>query len=98
MDVRLIHILNASVSDAHQSGERAESYMLDSSQFSGARFKKYLKVLDLVGGQLVMRETGTTNPQRLGDTPRKLLTILRTAPQFALSELSEIVRYQEPTA
>jgi hypothetical protein len=97
VDVRLVHILNASVSDAHQSGERAEAYMLDSSQFSGARFKKYLRVLDLVGGQLVMRQTGTTIMPRSGDTPRKLLTILRSAPQFSLKQFEELVEYQGGT-
>jgi hypothetical protein len=95
MDVRLIHIVNASVSDAHQAGERSEAYMLDSSQFSGSRFKKYLKVLDLIGGQLVMKETGTTKAPRLGDTPRKLITILRSAPHFSLDTFTSVLNDRE---
>src|SRR5207245_4203432 len=83
MDVRLVHLINASVSDTHRSGVRAEAYILDLSQFSGERFKKYLKVLDFENGHIVLRETGTSKAARLGDTPRKLITILRGAPDFS---------------
>ena len=92
MDVRLIHIVNASVSDTHRSGERAEVYMLDLSQFSGERLKKYLKALDLIDGHIVLKETGTPKTPRIGDTPRRLITILRGAPQFQLSQLSSAIR------
>jgi hypothetical protein len=92
MDVRLVHLVNASVSDTHRSGERSEAYILDLSQFSGERFKKYLKVLDFEDGHIVMRETGTNRLPRTGDTPRKLITILRGSPQFNLSRLTRVVR------
>jgi AAA ATPase-like protein len=92
MDVRLIHIVNPSVSDTHKSGERSEAYMLDLSQFSGERLKKYLHVLDLEEGHVVLKETGTTKRPRVGDTPRRLITILRSAPHFELSSLAEFVQ------
>ena len=88
MDVRLVHVINSSVSDTHRSGQRAEAYILDLSQFSGERFKKYLKVLDFESGHIVLRETGTTKAPRLGNTPRRLITILRGAPDFALDLLT----------
>jgi hypothetical protein len=88
MDVRLVHLVNSSVSDTHRSGKRSEAYMLDLSQFSGERFKKYLRVLDFEGGHIVLRETGRQKPPRLGDTPRKLITILRGAPEFELARLT----------
>lgn len=90
MDVRLIHIVNPSVSDTHRSGERSEAYMLDLSQFSGERLKKYLRVLDFAEGHMILKETGTTKKPRIGDTPRRLITILRSAPQFELSAFSVI--------
>ena len=89
MDVRLVHLVNSSVSDTHRSGGRSEAYILDLSQFSGERFKKYLKVLDFESGHIVLRETGRRKAPRLGDTPRKLITILRGAPEFALGRFSQ---------
>jgi AAA ATPase domain len=89
MDVRLIHLVNASVSDVHRAGERSEVYMLDLSQFSGERLRRHLKVIDFSEGHVILRETGTTNPPRIGNTPRRLITILRGAPQFALRSLTE---------
>jgi len=86
MDLRFIHLVNPSVSDTHRSGVRSEVYMLDLSQFSGERLRKHLKVLDFVEGEIVLRETGTTKTPRRGDTPRKLITILRGAPQFELAQ------------
>jgi hypothetical protein len=40
MDLRLVHLINSGVSDPHQAGRRYEVYMLDLSQFTGARFKQ----------------------------------------------------------
>jgi hypothetical protein len=92
MDVRLVHLINASVSDTHRSGERSEAYVLDVSQFSGERFKKFLKVLDFENGHILLRETGTRKQPRLGDTPRRLVTILRGAPDLALATLTPALR------
>jgi hypothetical protein len=96
MDVRLVHLINASVSDTHRSGERSEAYVLDVSQFSGERFKKFLKVLDFERGYILLRETGTQKAPRLGDTPRRLVTILRGAPDFALASLTPAVDSNQP--
>jgi hypothetical protein len=90
MDVRLIHIVNASVSDTHRSGERSEVYMLDLSQYSGERLKKYLRVLDFAHGHMVLKETGTDRTPRVADTPRRLISILRSAPEFGLATFSEL--------
>jgi hypothetical protein len=87
MDVRLIHLLNPSVSDERRAGERFEVFTLDLSQFSGQRLKKYIRVLDFVGGHMVSRETGRTKSARVGDSPKALLGILRRAPLFELSRL-----------
>jgi hypothetical protein len=84
MDVRLIHLVNPSVSDAHQSGVRYEAYMLDLSQFSGERMKRRLKVLDFAQGHLALNETGTTSPLRFGKTARGLIAILRHGPVLEL--------------
>jgi hypothetical protein len=35
MDLRLVHLLNSSVSDHHHAGKKAEAYLLDMSQYSG---------------------------------------------------------------
>jgi hypothetical protein len=88
MDVRLIHLVNPSVSDEDRAGERSEIFMLDLSQFSGQRLKKFLRVLDYVRGNIVLKVTGTNQPARVADTSRNLLTILRRAPQFKLEEVS----------
>jgi hypothetical protein len=90
MDLRLIHIANASVSDTHRSGTRSEAYVLDLSQYSGERLKKRLHALDFEDGYMVLKLTGTTQAPRIGDTPRKLLTILRSSPRFDLTKLSTI--------
>lgn len=87
MDLRLIHLLNASVSEEHRAGEKSEAYLLDLSQYSGDRLKRYLHVLDFEGRHLVLKETGRQTETRVGDTPRRLIQILRRAPRFDLAEL-----------
>lgn len=90
MDVRLIHLLNPSVSDEHQAGERSEVYLLDLSQYSGQRLKKFIRVLDFVDGNFALRETGRKGSTRAATTARSLLTLLRRGPQFELSRLSRL--------
>lgn len=91
MDLRFIHLINASLSDERQAGRRSEVYMLDLSQFSGTRFKRNLKVLDFTKGHLVLKSTGVPVPPRPGDTPKKLQGILRRGPLFDLRELADFV-------
>lgn len=89
LDVRLLHLLEPSLSDPHHAGERAEVYMLDLSQFSGQRLKHYLRVLDFLQGHFVSRETRRKGTRSIGDTPRKLNTIFRASPLLDLSALAE---------
>lgn len=92
LEARLVHLINPSVSDAHKAGERYEAFMLDVSQFSGQRFKKFLWVLDFEHGHLVARMTNRQGSARRGDTPRRLVTLLRRAPQFDLRSLADLVQ------
>lgn len=90
MDVRLIHLVDAGVSDAHSAGHRYEAYMLDLSQFSGARLKQRIRVLDFSAGNFVSRQTRGKEPARVGSTSSQLRSILRAAPQLVLDELEGI--------
>lgn len=92
MDLRLIHLINASLSDEREAGRRSEVYMLDLSQFSGMRFRRNLRVLDFVRDHLVLKNTGGTTPPRPGDTPRQLQSILRRGPAFDLANLTAIAQ------
>lgn len=84
MDLRMIHLLNGSLSDGHHAGQRFEVYMLDLSRYSASRFQRNLQALDFQQGSLVLRETGTTKPLRIGNEPKKLTAILRLGPEFPL--------------
>lgn len=88
LDARLLHLINPSVSDAHRAGDRYEAFMLDLSQFSGQRLKKYIYVLDFEGSHLVARQTSRPGTRRRGDTARQLIAILRRSPALDLKKLS----------
>jgi AAA ATPase domain len=90
MDVRLIHLLDAGVSAAHEAGERFEVFMLDLSQFSGSRLKQGIRVLDFVNGKIVSRMTRAKEPARAGDSRRQLITLFRAAPEFPLERLEPV--------
>ena len=87
MDLRLIHLIHASLSDEHHGGQRSEVYMLDLSQFSATRFRRKLRVLDFTKNHLVLKSTGGGDEPRKGDTPKKLQGILRRGPLFQLEAL-----------
>lgn len=89
-ELRLNHMINSSLSDAHHAGEKSEVFMLDLSQFSGSRLKQGVEVLDLVDGTMLSKRTGTAGSDRHGGTPRQLNTILRSAPAFALRQLTSL--------
>jgi hypothetical protein len=91
MDLRMLHLINSGLSDAHQAGRRSEVYLLDLSQYSGARLKHNLRVLDFVRDHLILRKTRSDDPPRIGDTPRKLVDLLRRGPIFELASLTNIV-------
>jgi len=87
MDVRMIHLLDAGVSDAHAAGQRSEAYLLDLSQYSGSRFKQRIHVIDFKGGKIVARQTRSNADARSGDDPRKVIAIFRGAPTLELVKL-----------
>jgi hypothetical protein len=89
MDLRLVHLLNAGLSDEHHAGRRYEVYALDLSQFSGSRLKYNLKALDLLGSFLVLRSTGSKVPPKIGNTAKALQTILRRGPLLTLDRFSK---------
>ena len=62
--------------------------MLDLSQFSGQRLKKHISVLDFVNGHIVLKQTSSKTPDRVGDTVLKLTQLLRRGPLFELSSLT----------
>ncbi|MBW0091426.1 ATP-binding protein [Pseudonocardia oceani] len=92
MDVRLIHVIDPSVSNPHIAGRRSEAFMLDLSQFSGSRLKQGIQILDFQSGRIVSRRTRTgAENTKVGGTPLQVIAILRGAPSFELSRLGELI-------
>ncbi|GGU07545.1 hypothetical protein [Actinomadura citrea] len=91
LDLRLIHLIDGSVSDDHAAGHRSEAFMLDLSQFSGARLKQGIRVLDFVNGKIVSRRTRTKLPVKSGDTPLQVISILRAAPNLSLDQFQGLL-------
>jgi hypothetical protein len=87
-DLRMLHLINASLSDAHHAGRKSEVYLLDLSQYSGSRLKQKLRVLDFERGHIVLKRTRSDEPAKVGDSPRRLVEILRRGPVLELSQLS----------
>lgn len=87
-DLRMLHLINPSLSDQHQAGQRAEVYLLDLSQYSGSRLKQGIHVLDFERGHMVLKRTRSSEQVRVGDTALKLVALLRRAPTFHLSSLT----------
>jgi hypothetical protein len=85
VDLRMIHLVKSSLSEAHAVGERSEVYMLDLSEYSGSRLKKDLTVIELKGDILVLRKTGKDGKQIDADTARKVVQVFRTGPELPLS-------------
>lgn len=90
MDLRLVHLIDSSLSDPHEAGKRSEVYMLDLSQFSGQRLKKNLHALDFTNGHLVLKKTGTTAVAKVGASPTQRIGILRKGPVFPLGALATL--------
>jgi hypothetical protein len=88
LDLRLIHLVDGSLSDEREAGRRSEVYMIDLSQFSGQRLKRKLRVLDFEAGYLVLKQTGTSLAPKIGNTPNARLGILRRGPLFSLQLLN----------
>ena len=96
-DLRMLHLINSSLSDPHHAGHRSEVYLLDLSQYSGYRLKQKLTVLDFEHGHMVLKRTRSADPAKIGDTVLRLVALLRRGPIFQLGELTEIVK-EEPDA
>lgn len=93
LEVRLTHLLDPSVSDRRRAGERAEIFMLDLSQFSGARLKQAIRVLDLERGVIVTKMTGKKDSTRVGKTPLQLVGIYRSSPMLPLEAFRKVVKH-----
>jgi hypothetical protein len=91
LDVRLLHLLEPSLSERHRAGERSEVFMLDLSQYSGQRLKHNVQVLDFRHGHFETRVTRVEGKRAIGDTPRRLITIFRAAPELPLKDLESAV-------
>jgi hypothetical protein len=91
LDLRILHLINASLSDPHHVGRRSEVYLLDLSEYTGARLKQKLWVLDLEAGHLCLKRTRSSEPARIGGNARQLVAILRLGPCFSLELLSPVV-------
>ncbi len=89
MDVRLLHLVDAGVSDAHAAGHRSEAFVLDLSQYSGARLKQKVRVLDFSAGHFVSRETRSSAAPRIARTTREFIALLRGAPTLELEWLRD---------
>ncbi|RFF29983.1 ATP-binding protein [Wenzhouxiangella sediminis] len=94
-DLRMLHLINSSLSDPHQAGRRSEVYLLDLSQYSGSRLKHHLRVLDFEKGHLVLKRTRSSDSTKVGDSPKKLMAILRGGPIMELAYLRKLCL--EPT-
>lgn len=88
LDLRIIHLISGSLSAAHQVGHRSEVYLLDLSEYTGARLRQKLSVLDFESGHLSLKRTRSDEKPRVGDTARRLVAILRRAAVLPLAELS----------
>jgi hypothetical protein len=91
VEFRLLHSIYASVSNPHKAGDASEVFMLDLSQFTGSRLKQKLWVLDLSDGHLVSMRTRDSSARKVAHEARDLIAILRSAPEFPLVRLSDLV-------
>lgn len=91
-DLRMIHLVKASLSEQHAVGERSEVYMLDLSEYSGSRFKRNLTVIELQGDILVLRKTGKDRKVLAADTARKVVQVFRTGPMFELELIADLAQ------
>ena len=91
MDLRMIHLINSSLSSEREAGRRSEVYVLDLSQYSGSRLRQNVRVLDFHRDHLLVKRSGTTESPQRGDSPLRLVAILRRGPELSLTSLHELV-------
>lgn len=58
VDLRFMHLIQASLSDQSKAGVKYEAYILDLSEYADVRLKRSLEVLDLEAGAWFSRLTG----------------------------------------
>ncbi|GIE79385.1 hypothetical protein Aph02nite_53350 [Actinoplanes philippinensis] len=88
VNLRFVHLVQASLSDQHRVGMRYEAYVLDLSEYAEVRIKRSLSILDLEGGEWTRRQTGRRGkPERLTGT--KFRDTLRQSPLIAMEMLSD---------
>jgi len=58
VNLRFMHLVQASLSDQHRAGVKYEAYVLDLSEYADVRLKRSLSILDLENGVWSQRRTG----------------------------------------
>lgn len=106
LEVRLVHLVDSSVSDGSKAGERSECYCLDLSQYSSYRLKQGLRVLDIEDGFLISRQTRIIGKRAalsndsgkviVGRTAREVVQILRAGPLLELHRFADLVQLFSP--
>ena len=87
LEVRMIHMLDASISDPKRAGTRFEVYMLDLSEYTGQRLRRGVHALNFEGGRLTAQKTGEPKSRREGTQARDVTGIFRRAPELDLAVL-----------
>ncbi len=88
LEVRMVHMLDASISDPKRAGMRFEVYMLDLSEYTGQRLRRGVHVLNFEGGRLTAQKTGEPRSRREGTAARDVTGIFRRAPELDLAVLT----------
>lgn len=89
MDLRFIHLLHSNISDQHKAGKKSEVYILDLSQYSGSRLRREINVLDFSKDAFTLRKSGTNEKPKIGDSAKKLVSLLRPGPLLELVNIKE---------
>lgn len=86
VDLRFVHLIQATLSDQHKGGKKYEVYTLDLSEYSDVRIKRGLNVLELEDGYWFWRETGKVGKERKL-TGSQVRDTLRAAPLISVRDL-----------
>jgi hypothetical protein len=86
VDLRFVHLIQATLSDQHKGGTKYEVYTLDLSEYSDVRIKRGLNVLELENGYWYWRETGKVGKERKL-TGSQVRDIFRGAPLISVRDL-----------
>jgi hypothetical protein len=86
VDLRFVHLIQATLSDQHKGGTKYEVYTLDLSEYSDVRIKRGLNVLELENGYWFWRATGKVGKERKL-TGSQVRDTLRAAPLISVRDL-----------